>query len=175
MIVGFTGTQNGMTLWQKKELVKVLKHYQCTEFIHGDCIGADKEANDIALGIGITIFTIYPPIHDYKRAYCFNEQKRAMHLIPSYHDVMVDNKIIKVKWNEPHPYLERNKFIVDAVPLLIACPKEFRHTVRSGTWATIRYAWKTKKNDLIIPPIERPEDNESKEGNSEPSDESKLD
>jgi hypothetical protein len=66
------------------------------------------------------------------------------------------------------PYLERNKRIVDNVTLLIATPKEFHHTLRSGTWSTIRYAWKKKIDVVIIPPIERPyledtEDSKDKE------------
>ena len=46
MIVGFTGTQSGMTDKQKKEL-KTLLLAVATELHHGDCIGADREAHDI--------------------------------------------------------------------------------------------------------------------------------
>jgi cytosine/uracil/thiamine/allantoin permease len=41
---------------------------------------------------------------------------------------------------EPGPYLWRNHQIVDATAALLACPFEFEEQLRSGTWATVRYA-----------------------------------
>ena len=155
MKIGFTGTQRGMTQFQKDYLIEILKLKECTEFCHGDCIGSDAESNQVALNIGIKIFTIFPPIITKKRAYCFNPNKlnrnNEWYLYPSG---------IRVRWMPEDKYLERNKHIVDNVSWMIACPKEHEHSVRSGTWATIRYAWKTKKGITIIPPIDRGNDND---------------
>lgn len=43
---------------------------------------------------------------------------------------------------EPGPYLWRNHQIVDATSALIAAPFGFEEELRSGTWATVRYARK---------------------------------
>lgn len=159
MIIGFTGTQQGMTRYQKEYLVEILKLKGCSELHHGDCIGADNQAATIALDNGVTQFVVHPPLHDYKRAYWMNEKKARMELFVGYHEISSNNSIsVRVKWMEPYKYLERNKHIVESTALMIAAPKEHTHSLRSGTWATIRYAWKTKRDIIIIPPIERPDD-----------------
>lgn len=168
MLIGFTGTQSGMTDWQKEQVKFQLKEHKCTEFVHGDCIGADEEANIIAYILGIQFFTIHPPKHDFKRAFCFNKKKMyppTMQWVSLSVLKLIGNELltsdIRVKWMEPFPYLTRNKHIVDSVPLILACPKEHKMSIRSGTWSTIRYAWKLKKDVIIIPPIERGDENEA--------------
>jgi len=49
------------------------------------------------------------------------------------------------------PYLLRNHRIVDAVARMVACPKG-EEELRSGTWATVRYARKCGKPVTIIWP-----------------------
>lgn len=134
MKIGFTGTQQGMTPAQKTILKKYLqKYFDNSENIdllhHGDCIGADAEAHDIAYKIGYLIY-IHPPDKEIKRAY----KKNAY--------FTYDKK----------PYLQRNHDIVNECDVLIACPKNNKEELRSGTWATIRYWKKTKsfKNTLTI-------------------------
>lgn len=159
MIISFTGTQSGMTNFQKEELGKTLKLLECTEIINGDCIGADAEAIDIALDNGIKIFTIYPQNKDSKkRAWKFNSGKDITIENGKYWDF--EELGLQIKWMPAKPPLERNLLMVDACSILIACPKEHQHSIRSGTWATIRYAWKKEKKDknfkvIIIPPIVR--------------------
>ena len=126
--IGFTGTQQGMTDIQKLRLRTILQASQGTEFHHGDCMGADAEAHDIALELGL-IPVIHPPKNPSKRAF-----KPATTILP------------------PKEYLDRNHNIVDGTQLLVACPKETEEQLRSGTWATIRYAKKTNKNRYIIFP-----------------------
>jgi hypothetical protein len=49
-------------------------------------------------------------------------------------------------------YIERNHDIVDETDILIATPRGYEEETRSGTWATVRYARKSKKPVVIIFP-----------------------
>lgn len=114
-----------MTLAQKQVLIDILEG---TELHHGDCIGADAEAHDIAYVCGLTTVA-HPPENPAKRAF-----KRANFI------------------NTELPYLDRNKRIVNRTCELIATPGEFKEQVRSGTWSTIRYARKLGRKITIIFP-----------------------
>lgn len=131
-IIGFTGTQHGMTQKQKDAVTMLLQAYwdkgEAKEFRHGDCVGADEEAHKIAKKIGYTVI-IHPPKIDTKRAYC-----RADKVLP------------------PEAYLIRNAAIVTASDVVIATPQYATETLRSGTWATVRYARKANKHTLVIEP-----------------------
>jgi len=116
--VGFTGTQEGMSQRQKRLLRIELRG--ATEFHHGDCIGADAEADAIARSMGIAIY-IHPPADESKRAFCPD---------PTPHGRVYP----------PEPYLERNRVIVNDTDELIAAPRLNQEEVRSGTWSTVRYA-----------------------------------
>jgi hypothetical protein len=130
MIVGFTGTASGMTEHQQAELYGTLcihPHLR-TGFRHGDCVGADAEAHAIALELGWPV-VIHPPANPKRRAYC-------------------DGGVVK----GPRPYLVRNHDIVDACDFLIAAPRQRKEVLRSGTWATVRYARKVGKEVIILEP-----------------------
>ena len=43
MIIGFTGTQLGMSRQQKVSVMKAMVDLDITELHHGDCLGADSE------------------------------------------------------------------------------------------------------------------------------------
>lgn len=122
MIIGFTGTQVGMTEKQVAALTDFLgKHSKKSIplfFHHGDCVGADAQAHDVAYRMGYMI-VIHPPINQSKRAWCKG------------------GSIL-----EPDEYLARNHAIVDACDILIVTPRSGIESVRSGTWATVRYAKK---------------------------------
>jgi len=71
----------------------------------------------------------------------------------------IDQKFITSKYildychsmKTPKEYLDRNKDIVDETDLLIAAPLKLENeNPRSGTWSTIRYAKKMKKNITIL-------------------------
>lgn len=128
--IGFTGTQKGMSPRQKRELEALLWGLtSCgaqVELHHGDCIGADKEAHDIARQCH-AIVHIHPARASLKRAHCEG-------------DVMYVEK----------ENLARNRDIVDAGSLLVAAPDGKRERLRSGTWSTVRYARKTNKEVLIL-------------------------
>jgi hypothetical protein len=128
MIVGFTGTIEGMS---ERQLTALRVHLMAvepnSEFHHGDCLGADEEAHEIAHELGFLI-VIHPPLNKSKRAFC----TRAFQVL------------------KPKQYLERNHDIVDACQVLFAAPKTDEEELRSGTWATVRYARKMNKQRLIL-------------------------
>lgn len=125
--VGFTGTQVGMTEAQFTRVSRILASWGGWVH-HGDCIGADKQFHDIAHARGIKV-AIHPPTHSGKRAFCVGD---VCHV--------------------PADYLTRNRQIVDASLGLIGTPKSFEEELRSGTWATIRYARRSKKPVVIVWP-----------------------
>lgn len=131
-IVGFTGTQVGMTEKQKITLGRLIERAKVSEFHHGDCIGADEEADNIVRLVSTAVIHIHPPIDDRAQAWCFMRGEDVEY--------------------PPKPYLDRNHDIVDACDILYATPKGFKEELRSGTWATIRYARKKGKKIKIIFP-----------------------
>ena len=135
MIIGFTGTQDGMTPQQKQKFEALLNYYKCQEFHAGDCVGADSEAHDIALNKASKI-VIHPPNYANKRAFCDKKTKNG-----------VDLQVLPEKW-----YIDRNHDIVDFCETMLATPREYSEQIRSGTWATIRYAKKIKKPLVVIFP-----------------------
>jgi hypothetical protein len=134
--IGFTGTQTGMTSQQKDSLAFLLEEIQkewktrasAQFFHHGDCIGADAEAHEIAGRSGFRII-IHPPSNPQKRAWCSSDEDRRRVL----------------------PYLDRNRAIVDESILLIAAPKENQEILRSGTWSTVRWARKCSRTVQVLP------------------------
>lgn len=127
MKIGFTGSQHGMTKEQWNSIVQIIKKLNPIEVHHGDCIGSDTQFHSLCAAHIKTI--IHPPNDKSKRA--FN----------------VGYIVLPLK-----PYLKRNQDIVNACDLLIATPKEKREVLRSGTWATIRYARKVNVPRIILLP-----------------------
>ena len=125
MKVGFTGTQTGMTPGQINALGEELKKHTISEFHHGDCIGADAQAHEIASSLGVTV-VIHPPENPAKRAF--------------------KNGTLR----NPKPYLDRNHDIVDEADILIVAPSSNQEKLRSGTWATCRYARKTGTKFIVL-------------------------
>jgi hypothetical protein len=133
MIIGFTGTQEGMSAVQLQTLQTLILRNAITiasELHHGDCVGADAQAHYIAQNLNMSI-VVHPPTNDRKRAHCSGEKTEVL---------------------RPFPYLMRNKHIVNASEWLIAAPKEFDEQLRSGTWSTIRYAVNKGRDVSIILP-----------------------
>lgn len=126
---GFTGTRHGMTPMQRAALIKFLSGGS-GELHHGDCIGADSEAHDIADVCGYSV-VLHPPT---------NYALRAWREVPAH-------------MRRPEkPYTVRNRDIVNETTALIAAPAEADEQPRGGTWQTIRYARKTGKSTVIIFP-----------------------
>lgn len=139
IVIGFTGTQHGMTPEQhqmlQEQMIAASSAVGDTEFHHGDCIGADLQAHALAYYMGYKV-VIHPPEDESKRAFANNG-------IYQMHSAEVLS---------PKPYLDRNHDIVDACDVLIACPNQMAERQRSGTWATVRYAWRQKKAVILIYP-----------------------
>ena len=120
MIVGFTGTRHGMTDGQCECVVDMLEMLKCTEFHHGDCVGADSQAAHLVRLMDNIKIVCHPPIKAVYRAH-----------------VPLRPQDIKLEAKE---YIERNHDIVDACEHLLIAPNSNIEQLRSGTWATYRYA-----------------------------------
>lgn len=125
MRIGFTGTSLGITPSQRSALVVLLADLQPVEVHFGDCVGADAEAFALVKCRRIG----HPPTDPRARAFCNYDEELT-----------------------PLPYLKRNRAIVDATDCLVATPRTFKEELRSGTWATIRYARKAQRPRYIIWP-----------------------
>lgn len=125
MNIGFTGTRQGMTEKQRLQVQAWLT--DGSEFHHGDCVGADEEADAIAHSLHLNV-VIHPPANPRLRAYC-------------------SGTVLPAKG-----YIARNHDIVDSTDVLVATPKEADEVLRSGTWATVRYARKVGKTVWIALP-----------------------
>lgn len=142
MILGFTGTQDGMTDQQRETVEAVvsaqyLPHMDfalanVSEVNHGDCIGADENFHMICRRIGVPI-VIHPPENESKRAFC--EGAALIH--------------------DPLPYLDRNRVIVVTSDWLLATPKQNHEPAgkrAGGTWYTVRFARTQAVPVLIVWP-----------------------
>ncbi len=115
--MAFTGTRRGMTDAQAVTFTGLLGLIDPKEFHHGDCVGADEQAHNLVTAHGGIFTTGHPPDNDKYRAHCE----------------------VGYQWS-PLPYLDRNKMMVDQCQILVATPGQKEEQLRSGTWATIRYA-----------------------------------
>ena len=106
-----------------------MRESSAVAFHHGDCIGADADAHGIAIGLGIPVH-IHPPRYSSKRAFC----KGAV-------------AVYGVR-----DYLDRNHDIVNASGVILATPKGDIEELRSGTWATIRYARRDGRRLAVVCP-----------------------
>jgi hypothetical protein len=131
LVLGFTGTQRGMTLAQKIAVSQFLGTLdpQPTEAHLGDCIGADAEFYMILTRLFPECKVVgHIPDSDAKRAFLKYTEEKA-----------------------PLPYLVRNRNIVSASQRLLATPAG-PETLRSGTWSTVRAARRMGCQVTIIYP-----------------------
>jgi hypothetical protein len=126
MKIGFTGTRQGMTPAQRESLRSLLDG--AGELHHGDCVGADAEAHELARELGMEV-VIHPPKADTMRAW-----KPSDHIC------------------EPKAFLARNRDIVRDTEMLIATPSHETEQQHSGTWSTVRFARKLGRQVLVILP-----------------------
>lgn len=136
ILVGFTGTQRGMTGRQKLVIGEMLSDTRGVIARHGDCVGADDEFDYLCAQRGVQV-AIHPCDIRSKRAYCADKRSRDRHV----HYV-----------EKPLPPLERNQVIVDRSEILVAAPAGFEEELRSGTWSTVRRARKRGIPVIIVLP-----------------------
>jgi hypothetical protein len=135
IVVGFTGTQAGMSIGQMGALGATLDYLATLPnpdgvriFVHGDCIGADAEAHALVCALNNWQIEIRPGDNDHKRAFC----QGASHIY------------------KPAANLYRNRAIVKQCEFVIAAPSGLVERVRSGTWMTVRETRKAHKAHRIL-------------------------
>jgi hypothetical protein len=130
MIVTCTGTRDGAN----SEALEVFQAYlqDCSDPIeeahHGDCLGADTQFHQIMTQLGVPVH-IHPCNIKSQRSHC-----------QGY-------KVYPVT-----PPLVRNRNMVDLCDYLVAFPSTDTEIVRSGTWATVRYARRQGRSGTIFWP-----------------------
>ncbi len=147
MIIGFTGTRNGMTERQKFLLVGFLRDALNTGgtvvLSHGACHGADDQADLIASELGID-----------RRAWpSVNPMRRVSDIVLlSRVGLLTANRGSSVEILPAMEPLVRNHKIVDESDVMAACPAEAKEQRRSGTWTTIRMARKRGIETRVFEP-----------------------
>lgn len=129
--VGFTGTRVGMTPAQQRRVAELLMAFAPSEAHHGDCVGADAVFHALCLEQGVDV-VVHPPSNPKLRAHCKGGRTRPA-----------------------RDYISRNRLIVQATTVLIACPKEQvepKPGRGQGTWSTIRYARQMDKTTIVVMP-----------------------
>jgi hypothetical protein len=96
---------------------RIIGHPRVKVLHHGDCVGADALAHQIALRAGKHI-VIHPPRNPKYRAWCM---------------------AIDAKWWPEKGYLARDRDIVNCAQVLLAVPSGPEVFRGSGTWYTIHF------------------------------------
>jgi hypothetical protein len=125
MKVGVTGSRHARPDEICLKFRELLIAWAATEVHHGDCLGWDKQAHEIAADLGLRTVA-HPPSNPSLRAYCDATEVR-----------------------DPLPYLDRNKQIVLSCDKLVAAPEGPEKT-RSGTWSTVRFAKNVGTRGVIL-------------------------
>ena len=134
MRVGFSGTRHGMSHAQKRGVISVLAEIgPATQYHAGCCVGADEE------------FTVIVSV--YSHDYAIVGHPSALKQLTSKVCADFCNLVFPAK-----PPLERNRDIVEATDVLVAAPETAEEQLRSGTWATIRYARKLGRPVYLVMP-----------------------
>lgn len=124
MILGFTGTRAGLTP-ALPGLIAALPD----RVLHGGAEGADTEFDVLLVAAGMPLerIEVYPTSEYRARLWLPKEPgpSRVVHL--------------------PQVPLDRNRVIAQRCDWLLACPMTAVEIIRSGTWATVRYARKAGK------------------------------
>lgn len=118
-----------MTDQQWRKFLDVFAGFTPEWLHHGDCVGADAQAH-AAAAYGSVRIHLHPADFTTKRAWCTGAELMA----------------------GPAPPLVRNRVMVDVSEALIATPRLMVEELRSGTWATVRYARKCRVPVHIVWP-----------------------
>lgn len=132
--IGFTGSRLGMSPRQLRRLEALIGERCPSELHHGQCIGADAQAHEIAMRLSVPAIIVHPP-----------RDTMLVARLPSG-----PNSQTQVTYLPAARALRRNRAIVRAVDLLVAAPASSDETVRSGTWSTIRFARRLPGVSVVI-------------------------
>lgn len=131
--IGFTGSRQGITPAQRDTLRRLLEEIYPDIVVHGCAIGADAQF-----------------------AFLCSVRSPRPHIIgyPSDQPSQTDDEACGLcdEIKPPSPPLRRNREIVDTSNRLLACPASDTEELRSGTWATIRYARRKQRHITLILP-----------------------
>lgn len=136
MRIGITGTREGMNAMQKQKVYDLLDQLNCEcrmrdvqpEFHHGDCVGVDVEAAEIAASLGYIVIAHPGPKGD----------------------LQAGHKSDEIRPNFTH--FKRNRNIVDETDVLIVVPLQSEWQPKGGTWYTHDYAVKNGKSLMVFYP-----------------------
>lgn len=132
MDLGFTGTQQGPMSREQSytviELIAGFRRGRKLRFHHGCCIGWDDQAARFARLLGYRLIG-HPPMNTEKMCSVVNDENFP-----------------------PDGYISRDHHIVQVSRILIAAVKRNHEELRSGTWATVRYAAKIGRPGLVVWP-----------------------
>lgn len=128
MIVGFTGTRDGMTREQHAVVAQRIHALRPTEVHHGCCVGADAELHEVARWFWPVVGHPGPPG-------------------PNRAELVGFHRLCAAK-----DYGPRNQDIVDCCDMLVAAPKESREQSSGGTWQTVRRARAAGRKIVIVWP-----------------------
>lgn len=142
MIVGFTGTRNGLTEPQRDALLDEINQLKPRFWLHGACVGADAEGVALVLDWAFKNHSV--------RVFALPGKSASGPEEHSLQDIRAldDSHVIR----ETKTYFERNRDIVNECDVLVACPGTMEELNHGGTWYTIRYARKLSKRVVIIWP-----------------------
>lgn len=134
MILGFSGTQRGMTQKQAACVNYLFVELLLTVLHHGVCEGADAQAHRLAKKMLARVVG-HPPI----------DQKKMAMALKDFDEL-----------RPPAPYLVRNRNIVaEAIGGLIAAPKDYSMPAilrGQGTWTTVGYARAARRRLWLVWP-----------------------
>lgn len=131
MIMGFTGSRNGMTGRQLDVVEILLKELRPETVHHGMCIGSDTKFHSTVRRLLSTCRIVGHPAAQVRKALRVNlgcDKVEAM-----------------------APPLVRNQRIVNVIEMMMATP-ESEEVMRSGTWSTIRKTKRAEKPLIVIEP-----------------------
>lgn len=134
-IVAVTGTERGGTTAQLRLARAILFAWSPTVLIHGGCIGVDDELDQLACELSIRR-EVFPAQVDYKKR------------VPEH--LLLGRKHSSVVIHPVQPPLVRNRIMVRRASRALALPGEAREVVRSGTWATVRFARTLLPREYVV-------------------------
>ncbi len=129
-VLGFTGTREGMTDRQRSSVAALLRTLAPSAIVHGGCVGADDEVDEMAMTYGIPRL-VRPGNIEAKRG-AYTSRSGTLIVFPV------------------RPNLTRNRSIVHDCDVLVAAPKGDEE-LRSGTWSTVRYARPWRRLIVVRP------------------------